>query len=260
MNFIKQNKYRILLSLIYLSGLLSIVLVFTHGISAWWLLSALLWNKVIELIGHSIGMHRYFTHKSFKTTALKEKIMGWTSLLLGTGSPIAYVRNHRRHHEVTDKERDVHSPHRHSKWYIALSLWEFRGIKYFMEQGGQAPRDWISNESIRFIHNYYYPTWTILTIITLMIDWKITLYLLYLPAFIYHMQLGILINWIGHNYGYRNFDTDDKSRNNNWVNWWLLGEGLHNNHHAEPWRYNWKITDKDAFDVSGWVVSKFFKV
>jgi stearoyl-CoA desaturase (Delta-9 desaturase) len=256
-NLIKQNKYRLFLTSIYLVGIGSIVLTFIN-VSILWLLAALLWNKIIELIGHSIGMHRYFTHKSFETSPFKEKIIAWTSVLLGVGSPLAYVRNHRHHHEVTDTKRDVHSPHQHNVLSIILGLWEFSSIKYFMKQGGTTPRDWITNKTVKFIHNYYYIIWTSLTIITLIINWKITLYLLYLPAFLYHLQLGIFINWIGHTYGYRNFETNDKSRNNNWIHWWLLGEGLHNNHHAEPWRYNWTIKDKDAFDVSGWIIDKCF--
>jgi len=254
-NFWKQNRYRILLAIIYIVGIASFFL----GASIWWFVSALLWNKIIELIGHSIGMHRYFTHKSFQTTPFKEKVIAWFSVLLGVGSPIAYVRNHRHHHEVTDQERDVHSPHQHNVFKIALGLWEFSSIKYLVQQGGTTPRDWISNKVVRYIHDNYYKIWGILTIITLCIDWKVTVYLLYLPAFIYHLQLGIFINWIGHTYGNRNFETKDKSRNNNWVHWWLLGEGLHNNHHAQPWRYNWKIKNTDAFDVSGWTIDKFFK-
>lgn len=259
MTFIKQNKYRILLGLIYLLGFLSIGLVFTD-VSAWWLLAALGWSKIIQLIGHSIGMHRYFTHKTFTTTANKEKLMAWTSVLLGVGSPIAYVRNHRHHHNVTDTEADVHSPHTQGFWFTALGLWEFQGLKYFMEKGGQAPREWIANKTTRFIHDNYYKMWTILTIVTLIVDWKITLYLLYLPALIYHIELNIFVNLVGHMWGYRHFDTNDKTKNNRFVHWWTLGEGLHNNHHAEPWRYNWKIKGKDSFDISGWVVSKFFKV
>ena len=257
MTFIKQNKYRILLGLIYLLGFLSIGLVFTD-VSAWWLLAGLLWSKIVQLIGHSIGMHRYFTHKTFKTTVLKEKIMGWTSILLGVGSPIAYARNHRQHHKVADTEEDVHSPHNQNKIIAILGLWEFRSLKYFMSKGGSSPRDLITNPSIRFIHDHYYKIWIILTVLTLAIDWKITLYLLYLPAFIYHMELGIFVNYIGHTFGYKNFDTTDKAGNNKWVHLWTLGEGLHNNHHAKPWLYNWKVKDDEPIDISAWAIDKFF--
>ena len=60
---IKQNKYRLFLSIIYIVGIGSIIFAFIN-VSPLWLLAALLWNKIIELVGHNIGMHRYFTHKS----------------------------------------------------------------------------------------------------------------------------------------------------------------------------------------------------
>ncbi len=41
------------------------------------------------------------------------------------------------------------------------------------------------------------------------------------------------INSVTHLWGYRNYNTDDGSRNN-WVLGYLNGEGWHNNHHAEP--------------------------
>lgn len=254
---IKQNKYRLFLSTIYIVGIGSIIFAFIN-VSPLWLLAALLWNKIIELVGHNIGMHRYFTHKSFETTPLREKIIAGFSVLLGVGSPISYVRNHRRHHEVTDQKQDVHSPHQHNVFRIILGLWEFSSINYLMQHGGTMPRDWIRNKVVRYIHDNYYKIWGILTIATLCIDWKVTVYLLYLPSFIFHLQKGIFINWISHTYGYRNFETKDRSTNNNWIHWWLLGEGLHNNHHAQPWRYDLKIKDKDAFDVSGWVIRKCF--
>jgi fatty-acid desaturase len=41
------------------------------------------------------------------------------------------------------------------------------------------------------------------------------------------------INSVTHLWGYRNYDTNDDSRNN-WLLGYLNGEGWHNNHHAEP--------------------------
>ena len=256
--FFKHNKYRLFLSLVYLLGFTSLFLL--YDVSLWWAVAGLTWSKIVQLFGHSIGMHRYYSHKTFTPTKFAKYLMLCTSVLLGTGSPIAYARNHRQHHKVADKETDWHSPNVDGKFYTALGLWEFNSLSWFMERGGTAPRDLIIDPSIRFVHNYYYVIWFLLTILTASIDWKLTLYLLYLPALIYHIELNLFINCIGHSWGYRNFDTKDNTRNNNLVHWWLLGEGLHNNHHAEPWRYNWKITDKDAFDVSGWVIDKFLKV
>ena len=44
-----------------------------------------------------------------------------------------------------------------------------------------------------------------------------------------------LVNSAAHAVGYRNFATDDRSRNNWFVSLMTFGEGWHNNHHAFPY-------------------------
>ncbi|MGO9949987.1 MAG: hypothetical protein ACLPWG_24485, partial [Steroidobacteraceae bacterium] len=41
-------------------------------------------------------------------------------------------------------------------------------------------------------------------------------------------------NSFPHMFGYRNYETNDNSRNNAWVAIITSGEGWHNNHHADP--------------------------
>lgn len=258
-NILNANKFRIFLGLIYLTSFYGIFMLF-NGVSLWWLLAGLVWSKLIQLIGHSIGMHRYFSHKSFNTTPFGEKLMAWTSLLLGVGSPIQYARNHRQHHKVTDKETDWHSPVVDGELYTALGIWEFNSLKWFMDRGGMTPRDLIVHPTYRFIHDHYYKIWAALTAVTLLIDWRITVFLLAVPSWIYHLELNVFVNWIGHTHGYRNFDTEDRSKNNGWVHLWTLGEGLHNNHHANANCYDFAVKDSEAFDVSAWVIDKFLAV
>jgi stearoyl-CoA desaturase (delta-9 desaturase) len=43
-----------------------------------------------------------------------------------------------------------------------------------------------------------------------------------------------VINGLGHDSGYRNFETDDASTNLTPIAFWIGGEELHNNHHAFP--------------------------
>ena len=42
------------------------------------------------------------------------------------------------------------------------------------------------------------------------------------------------VNSLAHLWGYRNYETDDDSRNNWFVAVLTSGEGWHNNHHATP--------------------------
>lgn len=42
------------------------------------------------------------------------------------------------------------------------------------------------------------------------------------------------VNSVAHLWGYRNYETDENSRNNIFVGLISNGEGWHNNHHAQP--------------------------
>lgn len=257
--FLNTNKFRIFLSLVYLVSFYAIYKATFGDVSTWWLLIALIWSKAIQLVGHSIGMHRYFTHKSFDTTLRGEKFMAWTSFLLGVGSPIQYARNHRQHHKISDKPNDWASPKNDGKLYTALGIWEFNSLSWFMSRGGTTPRDLIKHPTYMFIHNYYYIMWFALAVATLLINWHITLYLLALPSLIYHFELNMFVNCSGHSWGYRTFETDDESRNSKLVQWWTLGEGLHNNHHANAQLYDFAVKH-DESDVSAWFIEKFLAV
>jgi len=257
--FINTNKFRLFLGLVYLVSFCAIGLVIFDDVSAWWLLAGLVWSKIIQLIGHSIGMHRYFSHKSFNTTPAGEKLMAWTSFLLGVGSPIQYARNHRQHHRVTDQPMDWHSPVNDGKLYTALGIWEFQSLSWFMARGGITPRDLISHPTYRFIHDHYYKMWATLTVLTLAIDWHLTLYLLALPSLIFHIELNVWVNCVGHSWGYRNFETNDSSKNNQWVQTVSLGEGLHNNHHAHAQLYDFAVKSGES-DISAWFIEKFLAV
>jgi stearoyl-CoA desaturase (delta-9 desaturase) len=259
LKFIKPNRYRLLLGTIYLISFIGIGLVIAGVYSAWWLLAGLIWSKIIQLIGHSIGMHRYFSHKSFNTTLRGEKVMAWFSFLLGVGSPIQYARNHRQHHRVSDQPSDWHSPKNDGKLYTALGLWEFNSLKWFMERGGITPRDLLVHPTYMFIHTYYYQMWIALLIASALISLPLMLFLVALPSLIYHIELNVFVNFTGHCIGYRNFETTDTSRNNNIVQWWTLGEGLHNNHHAVMRLYDFAVLPEE-FDVSAFIIDKFFAV
>jgi stearoyl-CoA desaturase (delta-9 desaturase) len=92
-----------------------------------------------------------------------------------------------------------------------------------------------------------------------LIDWHITLYLLALPSLIYHFELNMFVNCSGHSWGYRNFDTTDESKNSKLVQYWTLGEGLHNNHHAHAQLYNFAVK-KGESDISAWFIDKFLAI
>ena len=51
---------------------------------------------------------------------------------------------------------------------------------------------------------------------------------------VYVWHITWFVNSAAHRWGYQNYDTGDRSRNNWWVALLTNGEGWHNNHHATP--------------------------
>jgi hypothetical protein len=71
---------------------------------------------------------------------------------------------------------------------------------------------------------------------------------IWLPIF------GNVINGVGHALGYRNFATKDESHNIIPLGIWIVGEELHNNHHADPRSANFRAKWYE-FDI-GWMYIK----
>lgn len=69
-----------------------------------------------------IGIHRYFSHNSFKTTKFKEKVLRLFAFMAGQGPIISWATVHRIHHKYADTINDPHSPLFQPKWKIFLGL------------------------------------------------------------------------------------------------------------------------------------------
>jgi stearoyl-CoA desaturase (delta-9 desaturase) len=150
----------------------------------------------------------------------------------------------------------LHSPVNDGIIKTLLGRWEFHTLEWFMSKKTVIVRDWVKDPTCRWIDKQFYRIWFALIILAMMIDWQIAFYLILMPAFIYHVELNIFVNTVGHTWGYRNFHTSDRSQNNKWVSWWTLGEGLHNNHHANSRLYDFAVAPGE-FDPSGWFIDRF---
>jgi stearoyl-CoA desaturase (delta-9 desaturase) len=178
-------------------------------------------------------------------------------LWLTTGiTTVEWVACHRKHHAFSDREGDPHSPVQEGVLEIV-----FGGVFFYKEAvkdqdmlekyGKGCPTDWIER--------HLYSKRTMAGLLTMM---AVDLMLFGIPTglvvwscmAVWIPIFGNVINGIGHAFGYRNFDTKDSSRNIIPLGLWIVGEELHNNHHADPksatFRAKWY-----EFDI-GWVYIK----
>src|SRR5207237_584650 len=66
---------------------------------------------VICAFGTTIGFHRYFTHRGFETRAPVKAMLAILGCMTMQGPLTQWVTDHRKHHALSDKPGDPHSPH-----------------------------------------------------------------------------------------------------------------------------------------------------
>ena len=65
----------------------------------------------LEMLGVTVGAHRYFSHRAFSAST-PVKIVLAVLACMANGSVLSWAANHRHHHRFSDKQKDLHSPHK----------------------------------------------------------------------------------------------------------------------------------------------------
>lgn len=222
--------------------------------SSWrWLVAGLVVWQFQSVFGISVGVHRFFTHKAFKTSRFMQWAMAVVSLWSLNGPPCVWAGTHNLHHAHSDKPNDPYNrftldgetPLRHTA-HLKYSI-----VSKFMRE-----------DNIHFITIKYhwlivlcYPIAIVAMASVLGANILESLFWLFLfPAGLTQLTLRFLL-WTSHSksLGYRNFNLDDTS-----CNWWFLslisgGEGWHNNHHKYPRRWSFKV-EWWEFDIGALLV------
>jgi len=193
-------------------------------------------------IGICLGYHRLFTHSAFATY----KPVRWAIALIGTlageGPVTSWVADHRKHHALSDKEGDPHSPQDGAWWSHMLWISRHKSPEVYKKHVTKWAPDIYKDPVLRFIGNSFLPAHFILTAIIAAIGYatggvlfaaSLVVYGVFLRiAFVLHSTW--LVNSASHMWGYVNYKTTDDSKNNWMVAAVTYGEGWHNNHHAYP--------------------------
>ena len=80
---------------------------------------ALHWHDLVVLaifyaltgLGITVGYHRLFTHRSFRTTRTVRALLAVFGSMAVEGPLLEWVATHRKHHQFSDHAGDPHSPH-----------------------------------------------------------------------------------------------------------------------------------------------------
>ena len=219
-------------------------------------------------LGITVGYHRLFSHRSFKTTPAVRATLSVLGAMTIQGPLTQWVTDHRKHHTLSDKPGDPHSPHvgRHGEhrglaglWWAHMG-WLFRTKG--MERGERWGRDLYADRVIQRVDRMYM-VWVAASVgLPFLIGAGVRgSWLGGLQAMMWAGLVRIFlfqhatwaINSVCHTFGARSYRTPDESRNV-----WLLaipsfGESWHNNHHAFPGSAVHGI-DRRQLDPSAWTI------
>jgi len=208
------------------------------------------WMWLLTGLGMTVGYHRLFTHRAFSTSPVMSCVPIIMGSMAGRGPMLSWVAMHRRHHELSDHEGDLHSPnlhgttvlgrlrgclHAHLTWMIEH---DYPNVAHYVP-------DLMAERTLVAVNSYYY-AWVLLGLLIPALIGGVATASLW-GAFTGFLWGGVVrmfvveqsmsaINSLLHTFGARPFLTrDDNSRNLGVMALLAWGEGWHNNHHAFPY-------------------------
>jgi stearoyl-CoA desaturase (delta-9 desaturase) len=209
----------------------------------WSYLIACLGLAAVRMFFVTAGYHRYFAHRSYKTSRMFQFVMAFLATTSSQKGVLWWAGHHRHHHRHADQELDQHSPTlfgffwSHVGWFVS--------DKYDvtpLENIG----DFAKFPELRWLNKYHLvPPVVLAAILVLIGGWSLFVWGFCLSTvLLWHDTFTI--NSLSHLFGSRRYQTTDTSRNNWLLALLTLGEGWHNNHHhfmasARQGFYWWEI-------------------
>jgi stearoyl-CoA desaturase (delta-9 desaturase) len=204
-------------------------------------------------LGINVCYHRLLAHRSFRCRRGFEHFLALLGVCSLQDTPLKWVAAHRMHHQHSDEQSDPHSPLVSFFWSHMGWLWIENDELTRLENFGPYVKDLRSDRFyVRLERDGFWlaiqlAQWVGYFLVGAAIGWfssgqlgetlRMGASLLVWGVFVrtvlvWHITWAV--NSVTHVWGYRNYATNDASRNNWLVGLLSNGEGWHNNHHAQP--------------------------
>ncbi len=187
----------------------------------------LLASVFVRMFGITAGYHRYFSHRSYKTSRAFQFVLALLGCSALQKGPLWWAAAHRRHHRYSDQPGDPHSPsegfyYAHQGW-ILDSRWE--------KTEADLVRDLTVYPELVWLNRFHAVPPIALAVLCLVFGGGSALLWGFVLATVLLWHLTYMVNSVAHVWGTQRYETGDTSRNNWLVALLTLGEGWHNNHH-----------------------------
>jgi stearoyl-CoA desaturase (Delta-9 desaturase) len=230
------------------------------NLSFWGYVVATLLLTHVTIASVTIFLHRHQAHRALTLHPIASHFFRFW-LWITTGMVTReWVAVHRKHHAKCETEEDPHSPQVWGIWRVL-----FAGVGLYrtassdrevLETYGRgAPNDWLERN---VYGRYRFKGLGIMLLVDLLLFGVAGLAVFAVQMLWIPLWAAGVINGVGHYLGYRNFETQDASRNILPLGVLIGGEEFHNNHHAYP--YSAKLANKWWELDMGWVYIRLLEI
>ncbi len=190
------------------------------------------------------GYHRYFAHKSYKTSRVFQFIIAFMAQTSVQKGALWWAAHHRVHHRTSDTPEDPHSMKLYGFWYSHVG-W-IVGPDY-KETDYKLIGDYAKYPELVWLNKYHLLPPLIMALAVMALGGWVnggsvltmfsvegglsTLFVGFFLSTVILYHGTFTINSLSHKFGNQRYVSGDESRNNFWLALVTLGEGWHNNHH-----------------------------
>lgn len=185
----------------------------------------------VRKFGITGAYHRYFSHRSYKTSRAFQFILAFIGGASAQKGALWWAAHHRHHHKHSDTEEDLHSAKlegfywSHVGWVLSTE---------YEEYDDKSVQDLTKYPELVFLDKYHWiPPVSAAVLCYLIGGWIGLVWGFFISTVVlYHTTFAI--NSLCHMFGNRRYETGEHSKNSLWLAFLTLGEGWHNNHHHYP--------------------------
>jgi stearoyl-CoA desaturase (Delta-9 desaturase) len=185
----------------------------------------------LALLVTTVYLHRSLSHRALRLAPGVVAVCRVLTWVFTGMQPRQWVAVHRKHHAFTDTERDPHSP-----IVLGFARVQFANAALYRKVArdpvtvARYARDLPADGWDRALFDHATLGLGLgIGVLVLVFGWQLALVVAAVHT-AYYLLGGGAINAVGHRWGRRPFDN--LATNNQWLAWLVVGEGLHNNHHA----------------------------
>ena len=184
----------------------------------------------VMVFGITAGHHRYFSHRSYKTSRWFQLVIALCGAIAGQRGALWWAGHHRDHHRRADVDGDVHSPVQDGFLWSHVG-WILSGTHAVTPLDNV--RDLTVYPELVWLNRYHVVPPIVYVVTTGLAGGAgAASWAMFAMIAVYHVIFAT--NSVTHLWGTKRYPTNDNARNNPVIAVLTFGEGWHNNHHYYP--------------------------